>query len=69
MTKDELQLFRFRCPECGISDEELGHLVAHDDAHCMVCFMDDGRIVRLRRWADPEVAKDASPTPVKRACG
>jgi len=31
--------------------------VTHDDPHCMVCFMDDGRIVRLRRWTAEEPAK------------
>jgi hypothetical protein len=53
----EKLLFRFVCPECGVGDEDLELQVTHDDPHCMVCFMDDGRIVRLRRWTAEEPAK------------
>ena len=33
-----------------MGDTELGHLVAVDDIHCVVCLIDEDRYVRLRRW-------------------
>ncbi len=46
----EIRCFRYICPECGMTDQELGHLAAADDVHCMVCLVDDERHVMLRRW-------------------
>ncbi len=43
--------FRFTCPSCGISDADLGGPAPHDEPHCLVCLIEDGQRVRLRRWA------------------
>ena len=53
------QRLHFTCPECGFGDAEWGHLALLDDTHCMVCHMDDGRSVRLRRWS---AAAETEPT-------
>jgi chlorite dismutase len=50
----ELHMFQFVCPDCGMSDTELGHLAGADDIHCIVCLVDDERYVRLRRWIAEE---------------
>jgi late competence protein required for DNA uptake (superfamily II DNA/RNA helicase) len=42
-------LWRYRCPECGVGDEELGHHATADLIWCEVC-LEDNRHVRLRRW-------------------
>ncbi len=58
------QRLHFTCPECGFGDHEWGHLALFDDTHCLVCHMDDGRAVRLRRWsASPEADAAAPPPP------
>lgn len=51
-------VYSFMCPDCGMSDTELGHLVAVDDIHCVVCLIDEDRYVRLRRWV-----AEAAPAP------
>lgn len=56
----DLRFLHFVCPECGISDREFGELAHVDDAHCFVCHMDDGRIVRLRQWAAQDEGDTAS---------
>ena len=43
-------MYMFLCPECGMSDTEIGHLSAANDLHCVVCLIDEDRYVRLRRW-------------------
>ncbi len=53
--------FHFTCPECGFGDDEWGHLGTFEDSVCMVCHMDDGRIVRLRRWHAEEGRPEALP--------
>ena len=58
----EMRWFRFACPECGMTDEELGHLATADDLHCMVCLVDEERHVLLRRWLVEE-----SPSPKVRS--
>jgi hypothetical protein len=41
----------FRCPDCGFSDEELGHLLGDHELYCIVCLEEaDGPLVRLQRW-------------------
>ncbi len=52
--RDDPQLYRFVCPDCGMGDIELGHLVTAGDMHCVVCLTDEDRYVRLRRWLDEE---------------
>jgi hypothetical protein len=42
--------WHFRCPECGLGDEELGHLAADQELYCAVCLEETGRQVRLERW-------------------
>ena len=46
----EVRCYRFSCPECGMGDNELGHLVTADEVHCMVCLIDEQQHVVLRRW-------------------
>ena len=57
-THVEVRCYRFVCPSCGMGDAELGHLVTHDEVHCMVCLIDDEQHVILRRWLveEPEQA-------------
>ena len=50
ITHVEIRCYRYACPECGMTDDELGHLAADDEIHCMVCLIDDSRHVVLRRW-------------------
>jgi hypothetical protein len=52
MTHTKTSYWRFRCPACGIGDEEVGDLVQPDDAYCIVCLEHDGVHVRLKRWED-----------------
>ena len=51
----EIRCFRYACPECGMTDEELGHLGTADELHCMVCLVDEERRVILRRWLVEEL--------------
>jgi hypothetical protein len=46
--------WRFQCPECGLGDHEVGHLVSRDDVYCVICFEEDARQVRLRKWEETE---------------
>ncbi len=46
----ELRCYRYICPECGMTDTELGHLATQDEIHCFVCLVDEQRHVVLRRW-------------------
>ena len=49
-TRMEIRCYRFTCPDCGMTDGELGHLATADEVHCMVCLIDEERHVVLRRW-------------------
>ncbi len=55
-TRMELRCYRFTCPECGMTDRELGHLATQEEIHCMVCLIDEERHVVLRRWFVEETA-------------
>ena len=46
-------MLRFQCPECGMGDYEVGHLVA-DPAYCIVCLDEHGRLIRLECWQEPQ---------------
>ncbi len=46
----ELRCYRYACPECGMTDVEVGHLATEDEVHCFVCLVDEQRQVVLRRW-------------------
>jgi hypothetical protein len=56
----EVVFFRFTCPDCGMGDIELGHLLTVDEIHCMVCLTEDGQHVKLRRWVAEEVDETAA---------
>ena len=44
----------FQCPECGFGHHEIGHLVVETEIHCLVCYDEEGRLVRvLEDWCDP----------------
>ena len=45
-----MPILRFRCPDCGFSDYEVGHLTTEDQIHCVICLRK--RIVRLHRWEE-----------------
>ncbi len=49
-TRVEVRCYRYTCPECGMTEAELGHLATADEVHCMVCLVDEQRHVVLRRW-------------------
>ncbi len=44
----------FQCPECGFGHHEVGHLVAADEIHCLICLEEDGRLVVLEFWREVE---------------
>ena len=43
-------VLRFRCPECGFGNHEVGHLTAEDEIYCLVCLEEEDRLIRLNRW-------------------
>jgi hypothetical protein len=43
-------LWHYRCPVCGITDEEAGYHTATDAIYCEVCVETDSRHVQLQRW-------------------
>lgn len=45
-------MLRFQCAECGLSDYEVGHLVAEDEVYCLVCREEEGSRIRIRRWEE-----------------
>ncbi len=47
----------FQCPECGLGDHEVGHLIAPDEPYCVVCLEEEGRLVRLERWEETDQAR------------
>ena len=44
-----VHLWHYHCPDCGVGDQETGHLYPKDVLYCEVCLEED-RPVRLRRW-------------------
>jgi hypothetical protein len=60
-----IRLWHFQCPDCGMSDQEFGHLAESDDIHCAVCLQDQRRTVILRRWP----ADDSVPAERRPLCG
>ncbi len=50
MTQNLGAHWHFHCPECGLGDGELGHLLTASEIHCIVCLEEDDREVRLQRW-------------------
>jgi hypothetical protein len=59
MTQTREAYWHFHCPECGTGDAEFGHLISAVEIHCIVCFEQEGRDVRLHRWlpAEPDQAR------------
>jgi hypothetical protein len=52
----ELRCYHYVCPECGMSDKELGHLATANEIHCLICLIDEQRHVALRRRHNNQVA-------------
>jgi hypothetical protein len=52
-----MAIMRFQCPECGMGDYEVGHLVAEPLEHCVVCLDEHGRLIRLACWEEPSQAR------------
>ncbi len=52
-------LWHYQCPECGIGDQEAGHLHPVDALYCEVC-LEDRRQVRLKRWTSESGALPGS---------
>ena len=62
MAKLEIRCFHFVCPDCGLSDAELGSLAAAGEIHCIVCLNEEERHVILRRWhAEDGLVEDGTP--------
>ena len=47
-----MPMMRFQCPECGMGDYEVGHLVADPVEYCVVCLDEHGRLIRLKGWQE-----------------
>ena len=52
----ELRCYHFICPNCEMSDKELGYLATADEIHCLVCLIEEQRHVVLRRRHNDEAA-------------
>ena len=50
-------MMRFQCPECGMGDREVGHLVAEPAGSCVVCLDEQGRLIRLECWQELSQAR------------
>jgi hypothetical protein len=46
-------MLRFQCPECGLSDYEVGHLFAEDEVYCVACLVEEGRHCPGNRVCQP----------------
>ncbi len=57
MPNAQAPYWHFQCPECGLGDHEVGHLIAPDDLYCVVCLEEEGRLVRLERWEETDQAR------------
>jgi hypothetical protein len=54
-------IWQFRCPECGFSHQEFGHLLRDEEIFCVVCEDESGRHVKLRRWLAQEIQAEDRP--------
>jgi hypothetical protein len=54
-------MMHFQCPECGMGDYEVGHLVAEPVDYCVVCLDEHGRLIRLECWQEPQARLRALP--------
>jgi hypothetical protein len=50
-------MMRFQCPECGMGDREVGHLIAEPTEYCVVCLDEHGRLIRLECWRELSQAR------------
>jgi len=50
-------MMRFQCPECGMGDYEVGHLLAEPVEYCVVCLDEHGRLIRLECWQELSQAR------------
>ncbi len=60
ITHVEIRCYRYACPDCGMTDAELGHLATDSEIHCMVCLVDEDRHVVLRRWLVEDTVSSTS---------
>ncbi|HYZ25080.1 MAG TPA: hypothetical protein VE690_23305, partial [Rhodopila sp.] len=51
-----VEIWQFRCPECGFGHRELGHLLPDEEIYCVVCEDETRRHVKLLRWLTEEAA-------------
>src|SRR5690242_5139991 len=51
------QMLCFQCPECGFGHHEIGHLVVETEIHCLVCYDEEGRLVRVHCWEEDDQAR------------
>ena len=47
-------MLRFQCPECGMGDQEVGHLVTEAEMYCVVCLEEQNRQIRIQWWEEVE---------------
>ena len=52
-------MYRFHCPECSLGDREVGHITPGTTIHCLVCYEEEGRLIRLHCWEESEDADQA----------
>jgi hypothetical protein len=52
MRGDVMARVLFQCPNCGLGDGELGHLMDEDDVDCIVCLEELGRQIRVECWGE-----------------
>ena len=50
-------MMRFQCPNCGMGDAELGHMMNEDDVHCILCLQELGRLIKVECWTDADQAR------------
>jgi hypothetical protein len=50
-------MLRFQCPECGMGDQEVGHLLTEPEMYCIVCLEEQGRQICVQYWEEGEDAQ------------
>lgn len=56
----DVLLWRYSCPDCGVTDAEAGYYAPAHMIMCEIC-LEDGRQVRLRRWPFEDEASGTAP--------
>jgi hypothetical protein len=52
-----MAILRFQCSECGFGNREVGDLMDEDEIYCVVCLQEQGRLIRIRCWEEPDQAR------------